>query len=60
MLKIKWTVRIKNDEEPQRMHTTPKLNEIIAKRRAACFGLVPRGLSGSVFCNIMEGLISGR
>ena len=37
MLKIKWTVRIKNDEEPQRMHTTPKLNEIIAKRESCVF-----------------------
>ncbi|KAG1659854.1 hypothetical protein GQR58_022307 [Nymphon striatum] len=59
MLKIQWTDRVRNEEVLQRIHTTPKLNDIIAKRKAALFGHVARGASGTVFCNIMEGFIPG-
>ena len=49
MLKIKWTNRIRNEEVLQKMNTTPKLFDIIAKRKAATFGHVARRSSGTVF-----------
>ena len=58
-LKIKWTDRIRNEELLQKMHTFPKLNDTITKRKAGLCGHVARGSSGTVICNMMEGFIPG-